>query len=805
MNEARSLEGNARKYRSKKQRPCDLCRTRKIHCKLQADGAECELCRRLERRCTFVLGPLRRKYRARDGKEDELPRRRRASENQFEVPASGNGPPALNAAEANQTEGMSMDLGDGDLWALPADMRQPFAIQDMSSIMGYYGLGGNGGGIFSASNGASGIGSDGIGMMFTEPSADLGLDPGFIPAALSPTNLNTSRLIRQGTPSTSTSSGSHSEANSSINQPLQPGDEFSRRESTAQQVLAHDHNSQSSSWPVEFSLEAKKGYSNHLIGLSCESDPFLLKHYKYNAYDNYHMFRLDFRRVGNDAQTWSRREMPSSGTQPITAHVPMQFMMSDEAIWKEDLKATERYLSGEGTEAADQALLNKIIEPELGRILVKLYSRFVHPRYPVLSFTDLRRMLDPNTILHVPVGIRSVVYALAAPFTFLDDELSVSNGYLAVPTDDLWDVAHRSFQRDSCFSHLSLLQLCLLMLHMPPQNLVVAEPSKFWALSCSAVAIAENLGVNVDPKDWKLPREEVILRRRLWWLTYVGHTWHALVCGRPSHIHESNWCVSSLTEDDFEQGPQDPTIREAVAQHTPICLAQCELGVIAADVLKEFYSVRANYSESLTLTALLSRAQRLRTRIESWRQTLPFLSKPVLELNEQDFENGAILRLQHLTLEMLIFRALLRPLSNDQVSSLEKCQEPISTIYENCHVCASIATEMVSMLRAKHFASFWPHYTRYQLCYVSTLLLLILAQSATREMAVRNKTLLDKWRDTLRMQARAWPLARLAAMRLDASFWKGISSVIHGAGPESPAVQLLKESESAKEGTEAPS
>jgi hypothetical protein len=121
-------------------------------------------------------------------------------------------------------------------------------------------------------------------------------------------------------------------------------------------------------------------------------------------------------------------------------------------------------------------------------------------------------------------------------------------------------------------------------------------------------------------------------------------------------------------------------------------------------------SVRAN-SESLALTALLGRAQRLRTRIESWRQMLPFLSTPVLELNEQDFENGAILRLQHLTLEILIFRALLRPLSNDQVSPSDKCQEPISTIYENCHVCASVATEIVSLLRAKHFASFWPHCT----------------------------------------------------------------------------------------------
>jgi hypothetical protein len=67
------------------------------------------------------------------------------------------------------------------------------------------------------------------------------------------------------------------------------------------------------------------------------------------------------------------------------------------------------------------------------------------------------------------------------------------------------------------------------------------------------------------------------------------------------------------------------------------------------------------------------------------------------------------------------------------------------------------------------------------------------AQSPTRSMASQNKTLLSKWRDTLRTQARAWPLARLATMRLDAVFWKGLSAVIHGTGPDSPAMALLKE------------
>ncbi|SPN97349.1 uncharacterized protein DNG_00863 [Cephalotrichum gorgonifer] len=559
---------------------------------------------------------------------------------------------------------------------------------------------------------------------------------------------------------------------------------------------------QPSNWPAEFSLEFRQGYSNQLVGLSCESDPFLLRHYRFNAQGTYHMLRLDFRKVVDDvkSQDPSGPTAPTSQSNSSTDNDPIQFMMCDETIWADDIKATERLLSGDGTEAADMALLNKVVNPDLGARLLKLYSRFVHPRYPVLSLSDLRRIPESDCSLSLPIGIRSAVYALAAPFSFLDDELSVSKGYGDVPTEDLWAIAHRSFQRAGCLSHISLLQLCLLLLQMPPQNFVVAEPSKFWALSCSAVAIAENLGVNMEPTGWRLPREEIMLRRRLWWLTYVAHTWHALVYGRPSHLNDANWFVSKLTEDDFERGEgEDLDSRRSILQQIPICLAQFDLGLVAADVLKEFYSIRAHW-ESPTLNSLLSRAQPLRARIESWRQTLPLLSTRISELSEDDFDNGAALRLSHLTLEIMIFRALLRPLAYDAESVPERCQEPISTIFENCYICASVATEIVSSLRSKHFASFWPHYTRFQLCYVSTFILLNLAQSATKEMALRNKALLDKWRDTLRIQARAWPLARLAAMRLDAIFWKGVSSVIHGAGPDSPAVLLLNEPSSRESG-----
>jgi Fungal specific transcription factor domain len=216
--------------------------------------------------------------------------------------------------------------------------------------------------------------------------------------------------------------------------------------------------------------------------------------------------------------------------------------------------------------------------------------RLVHPRFPVLSLQNISRIPGSNYDTTNPIGIQSAIYALAAPFTFLDDELSVKKGYVQVlPTDDLWGIAHRSYQRSTCLSHLSSLQLCLLLLQMPPPNYAVAEPLSTWSLSCSALAIAENLGLNLDPSNWRLPRKEIMLRRRLWWLTYTQHIWQAVVIARPSHINDDNWDVSEITANDFDADEiQDREIKALVLRQIPLCLAEINLTTIVADVLKEF-------------------------------------------------------------------------------------------------------------------------------------------------------------------------------------------------------------------------
>ncbi|KAK7902282.1 hypothetical protein LTR67_001927 [Exophiala xenobiotica] len=543
-------------------------------------------------------------------------------------------------------------------------------------------------------------------------------------------------------------------------------------------------------WSNDFSLDERPGYSSQLVGLSSETDPFLLRHYQYDTRDTFRMFALDFRKVTDDINMPGPAASSQSSQIPAS-DIPVQFVMTDEEICKEDVKLIDTDFAGFNTEAEDHALLYRIVPIDLGSRLLKLFFKFIQPSYPVLSSHDHN---GEYRNCNCSTGLRAAVYALAAPYYFLDDYLSVDRGYQQPSTEELWGIAHRGLQRDSRKSHLGLVQLSLLFLHRPPQNYAVADIPSSWALACSVLAAAETLGLNLDPSDWKLPSHEVRLRKRLWWLVHVEHTWRALVLGRPSHIAASSWDVSELTADDFDLDDiADSEARNCVQAQSPYFMALCSLSTIASEVLDALYSIKS-IRQATTLEALLVRAHPLRMLIQQWRQKLPpDVLKPTKELMEDDgLDNCGPLRLTYLTLELLVFRALLRPLAFQPGTSEQEMSEPRSTIFQNSQSCAKLVLELVAALKANHFVNFWPSYTRYQLSYMTNFALLLFVQSPSMAIAKENKLLLDKWRITVRMQSRAWPVLKLAVMRLDAVVWKGLDHIVSWAGKDSPAEILLR-------------
>lgn len=131
------------------------------------------------------------------------------------------------------------------------------------------------------------------------------------------------------------------------------------------------HASRVGEWSMDYSLDERPGYSSQLIGLSNETDPFLLRHYQYDTRDTFQMIGLDFRKVTDDINMQGPTISSQSSKIPVS-DIPVQFAMTNEEICEEDVKIIDKDFSGSNTEADDHALLYKIIPVDFGSRLLKL-------------------------------------------------------------------------------------------------------------------------------------------------------------------------------------------------------------------------------------------------------------------------------------------------------------------------------------------------------------------------------------------------------------------------------------------------
>ncbi|KAJ5114110.1 hypothetical protein N7456_002644 [Penicillium angulare] len=551
------VQDRARKYRSRLQRPCDLCRTRKIQCKKQNDALACQKCSELSRVCTFVLQPVKKKARPVEDHSTIGPTQETIAE--IQALMAGN-----DCYIASQSP-FWRSLDNNQLFGCEYD-RPVEAIDSTRAALDPSGFS-----LDTNNNHTSGSEID------QDESVEInhGMPNDPLTPVISSDRVMSRHAIRDAT----------GYPNHSILQFSGPTDvpEASPHEPTCR-----------TEFDDVFSLNLRSNYSSQWVGFSSESDPYLLQHYAYDSRDIYPMFRLDFRQIldnVDDRPTVPQNDSSSTNYNQASRCTPVHFMMTNEEILQDTFSFQERMLSSGNTQADDVDLLKETVPPELGDRLLKMYCQYVHPRFPVLAnfdFKELQGCLGPAS---TSIGVQSAVYALATPYMFLDDELSLTTGYSGVSCDDLWAIAYRCYHRGKSSARLSLLQLCLLLLQRPPENFAVSDSPNLWDLSCSALAIAETLGLNMDPRRWKLPREEVKLRRRLWWLTYTQHIWHACAFGRSVHIDDNNWDVTHLTLEDFNLDlldTHDSISRSKATQHISIFIAECRMAEILADVLKEF-------------------------------------------------------------------------------------------------------------------------------------------------------------------------------------------------------------------------
>lgn len=169
---------------------------------------------------------------------------------------------------------------------------------------------------------------------------------------------------------------------------------------------------------------------------------------------------------------------------------------------------------------------------------------------------------------------------------------------------------------------LSTVQAGVLLLQRPDGD--------SWALTGQLIAVAQNLGLNLDCSDWKIPSWERGLRKRLAWALYMQDKWGALIHGRPPLIHSDDWSVRPLEQTDFPETMEDDDDEEGsseVEKGRLTYVAMIALTEILTDILSTFFTLRATAElekekENATLITL-EKAKPIQLRLKDWHAKLP--------------------------------------------------------------------------------------------------------------------------------------------------------------------------------------
>lgn len=268
-------------------------------------------------------------------------------------------------------------------------------------------------------------------------------------------------------------------------------------------------------------------------------------------------------------------------------------------------------------EAEDLDAIESVVAP-YGQQLVNLYFRIVHPSFPILH---KRVFLEKYSRTHREFSppLLAAVYILALNWWSYSSHLA----HLPKPDVKLLEqLALKTIGNVIQRPKLSTVQAGLLLLQRPD--------SDSWSLTAQLMVVGHGLGLHLDCSSWKIPQWEQGLRRRLAWGLYMQDKWGSLIYGRPSQIHDDDWAVKSVSEQDFPENATDEDEEEGsteVRKGMILFTQMIALTRILSEILDTFYTLRAMQeveNEGRNGTQLiLEKAKPVQIKLREWFTTLP--------------------------------------------------------------------------------------------------------------------------------------------------------------------------------------
>ncbi|OAA46814.1 fungal specific transcription factor [Metarhizium rileyi] len=584
-----------------------------------------------------------------------------------------------------------------------------------------------------------------------------------------------------------------------------PGATFTRTLDTPALTGVHPH--RPSTHQLAHCLDQIQGHTAQLLGGSSESDPWLLRHCRFDELGLRSFHKVHYRHAGGV---------------PTRDRIPVHFLLSDDHLCEG--AAAETRISSEGELRTE---LETLVSPIYGARLVRLFHKHVFPVLPVISPSELGlastdSVPDRTSLDSTPTHLLAAMYGSALPFALNDDQLAVMHGYQQPPLDRIWRIVYKSIQEALHRPRLSTMQAALLYLHKTHDDrcrYASSDTPFMWSLMGSIVGLGHSLGLHLECRMFGIPAREKGLRRRLWWAVFIEDKWMSLLLGRPPYIRRNEWDTSELDSADFE--PHSASYPETLGAGPYTAFRDmARLALVADSIQESLYSLHACQKLADDLQSSIQAAKPLFDQLNAWRASIPALEpyKACLSTMRSDTTTyPTTVYFAHLTLVVYVWRALLRPtvrslppppiIEMDQpLHETQPLQDPaflfedlswdfselpeielhleedvtetsatVKELHQAAQSCAGNLVNFTCQLTSSNFGEFWHSWSRVGYAVVSNFLMALLVQAPSSENALKAKQMLEHWRRVIRDQGKVSPVLTLAMTRLNAFYWAGLS------------------------------
>lgn len=441
------------------------------------------------------------------------------------------------------------------------------------------------------------------------------------------------------------------------------------------------------------------------------------------------------------------------------------------------------------TMSNDVDTIEKFISPH-GQILVDLYFRIIHPSYPIIHKKVFIEKYS-RTHREFSAPLLAAVYVLAIQWWDYDPQL---NRFPKPNVEMILKIGLNNYMLEILKRpKLSAVQAGLLLLQCKHiinckssndglrqqgggssnsnhSNSVATGDADYseWILCSQIVSLAEELGLGLDCNDWKLPKWERGLRKRLAWAVYLEDKWLSLKLARPSHINESNWMVLPLYDQDFPEKHGDGDLKEGssdIDNGKKIFIHLIELSKILSDILNQFYSMKA-MKEITEIDQVLKLAKPLQLRLRDWFRSLP-IELQMSSVQPRKLCSNGFLQLAYFATELTLHRKITTIIFNQTKAGNPPSPELVGVCRSAAKTRLMASIEFVRDLKQEHIHSFWHCSATSNFTLIGTFAAILLMSSSTKEETDFYRDQILNYRWILKISSKGFDQAAEALADLD--------------------------------------